>query len=380
MNRVCVFVLVATLLAACAPDSKGPIDSVVLGLEAGQGFALHTRTLDTIDSVAQGRGGVTKLVKEARLTQDPDEEVEVLALSFQGGESVKILHDVQDGVVVPADYDSLVLLSYYSHLEDSADFFAGLGMNVDAILPITSHVAPELGFVSDISFTDNAAYLPTEHVFFVLEAFLFRDNVPLGANDGVITHEFSHAVFHYTLNKDNPNPRLPKEFDESLGWPDATRRWLSSLNEGLADVFALMRTTEPDFIAISIPAIEDDRDPRVVRDFTQEMLDNIEIDPVEGEEDETPFSPYDMGAVLASAMWRIADDPNNGLGYPRTAQIAYDALDALRNDNTYTGGNFRASGYFNLVVQAATPAEEAWICQVFNDQFSLISAELTQCP
>lgn len=380
MKRLVMALSVVAALG-CAPDSDGPIDALVLGLEIGEGFALRQRTLDTIDSVAEARGGVTELIKEARLTQDPDEEVELLALSFTGGAPVTLLHKVNDaGVVIPVDYDSLVLLSYYSHVEDSADYFQGLGLNVDAFTPITTHVSPELGFVTDFSFTDNAAYLPTEHVFFVLEAFLFRENVPLGANDGVVSHEFSHAVFHYTLNRDNPNPRIPKEFDEGLGWAPQAQRWLSSLNEGLADVFGLMRTQEPDFIALSIPAIEDDRDPRVHRTFDQEMLDRIEIDPDPEDENAVAFSPYDMGAVLASAVWKIADDPANGLGYDRTAQIAFDALDAMRNDAIYQAGNVRASTYLNLFVQAGTGAEETWICTVFNDQFSLISAELSACP
>lgn len=371
VKRALLILLVLTAAGACAPDKEGPITAVVIGIEAGEGFALRERTINTIESVADGRGGTAELIKEAKLTQDPNEEVDLLAIEFTGGEPVKILFYEDGDVVVPADYDSLVLLSFYSHLEDAVDYFRqtlGIPVDTPGFLPITTEVAPELGFLEDLVLSDNAAYLPTEHVFFVLPAFFFEDYIPLGANDGVVTHEAGHALFHLVLNGTN---RLPQEYADE--WSEVTLRYMSSMNEGLADVFAVMRIQDPNFIEPSIPGIEEERDASMHRVYTAEIRDNI-TQQLEG------FSPYDLGAVLASAMWRIADDPVNGVGPDRAAQIAVNALEAMKVDATYQAGNVTIATYLNLVVAAATPGEEPFVCTVLQDQFALITGELTACP
>src|SRR5690349_6809608 len=102
----------AALATGCT-DKGGPLDIYVITYDtSSHAFELQAKRVETIDSVAKCAGGTTTLIKEpvVRATDDGD-------IEFTGGDPPNILYTEADGAIVPEDWDSLTLLSYYHHLE-----------------------------------------------------------------------------------------------------------------------------------------------------------------------------------------------------------------------------------------------------------------------
>src|SRR5687767_13079175 len=123
--------LVAAALATGCTDAGGPVDIYVITYDtAAHAFQLQAKRVETIDSVAKCAGGTTTLIKEPAVRETEDGDVE-----FAGGDPPNILYTEADGTIIPEDWDSLTLLSYYHHLERGASYFQDeLGFaEIDAI-------------------------------------------------------------------------------------------------------------------------------------------------------------------------------------------------------------------------------------------------------
>jgi hypothetical protein len=341
------------LLAAGCTDTSGPVDVYVVHYDPlVKDFRLEPQRIDTIESIAQVRGGVTRLVKEPNVVVQGD------SIAFEGGAAPAVLYSERGGTVVPQDWDSLTLLSYYHHLEQTASWYhTAVGFDSSAIVPLPSYYRVETGIDPNLTgFTDNAAYVAQAHAFLLFDSFFIHD-IPLAMNDGVITHEMGHAVFHHVMNGSDRTP-----IEERDDWPDDARANLAGLHEGQSDLYAACELDEPDFIAFSIPSATD-RDMRVHRVLTPELLAQL---------DDGTAEPHEVGAVIAAAGWAIAES----IGTARTAVVLYSAENALLPDLT---PSFRISDFLNRFAAAGTPAENAVSCTVFCDRFALIASEITAC-
>jgi hypothetical protein len=343
--------MLAALACGCA-DRSGPVNVVVLGEVAPGRFALAPHPLATLTSVAEGRGGVATLLKGAKVDPETNELID-------GGGPVAIqFFEGTGGEIVPADLESLSLLSFYGHVEDSVRYFQSLGVDVGAFTPLPTYVRPDIGGQT-LSFSDNAAFVSELHGFVLPAAFFFQSDVPLPANDGVITHEFTHAVFFYLLNG---HAKEPREVTEQ--WPVPAFNYLFGLNEGLADCHGALRTGDPNFIAPSLPIASADRDMTVKRPFTADWRSFVEGAVVQ--------DPHVLGAVVAAAVWQATE----GIDHLRTAATLIASVEALKN--TY-GPDFRISVWINLWIQQTSPSERAQICPVMLDRFMIIQNEITAC-
>src|SRR5262249_45213393 len=150
-------------------------------------------------------------------------------------------------------------------------------------------------------------------------------------------------------------------------WPDAAVNYLRSLNEGLADVHAVMRTGRPNFILPSLPIIGSDRDVSIQRSYTDDLRSQAEQLSYNG------YNPYPLGTVVASAMNEIA-------GTFERARVAQLSIGAVRAMQATYGPRFRISDFLNLVVMQASAAEQPVVCGVFTQRFALVRTEITACP
>lgn len=353
--RFCGALASVLALAGCTDDS-GPVDIFVITYDsASHDFELKAERVETIDSVAKCHGSTTRLIKEpvVRITDDGD-------INFEGGAPPSILYTESDGTIIPEDWDSLTLLSYYHHLERAVTYFRDtLGFApTDEIVPLPSYYRLEFGIDQNVvGATDNAAYAPTAHSFLLFDSFFFQQ-IPLAMNDGVVTHEFSHALFHRVMNGDE---RLPIEYRED--WGPGPIAHLAGLHEGQADVFAAMQLDDPNFFRFSLPANLVDRDMAVERTLSEGQLFNLN----NGES-----APHEIGAVIAAAIWEFSESA----GRQRTAELTLQAeLDMLPELN----GSFDIGDFLGAFADAGTPTEKTASCSIFCDRFDVMKDRIPAC-
>lgn len=345
-----------TVSAACTDDS-GPADIYVITFDSDAAdFRLRVKRVSTLDSIGEGRGSTTRILKEpqVRITDDGD-------LHLEGGWPPNILTTQDaDGAHIPEDWDSLTLLSYYHHLEKSVDWFRDvLGhAEVDEVVPLPSYYRLEVGFDQNvIGLTDNAAYAPTAHSFLLFDEF-FLDDLPLAMNDGVVVHELAHAVFHRVMNGDQ---RLPIEYRE--GWGDAPIAHLGAVHEAQADIFAGMMLDEPDFFRFSLPSELADRDMSKERILTDAQAFNLGI----GE-----ARVHEIGAVIAAAVWAFSETH----GRERTAELTLAAEQALLPD---LNGAFHLGDFLGRFADAGSIDEKATACGLFCVRFDSVKDRFPTC-
>ena len=135
--------------------------------------------------------------------------------------------------------------------------------------------------------------------------------VPMPLNSGILTHEYTHAVFDTVV----------KSADAFSSLSQSGANFAYGLNEGCADYMAVARTGDSNFMSHSTS--EDSlfttcNDPTVPKPLDRDASRII----VYSEEMDTParalpfedFCPYDIGSFWASLMYGIAGeiDPEGG--------------------------------------------------------------------
>lgn len=297
-----LFVLV---LSGCPLEDPGPPYTVLVhAYQESGGYALSEVELPTLHSLQGLEGEFTRVIGgvdiaiDAFATADTEEEL-VAAIRVRGGNPVDPRWYLRDGVVVPEDFGSLLLFSYYAHMERCRDFFHTHGLPDELPGHIPTFHMPTMGTPMIGGFQlikDNAAYSPTFGAFALFPRQLLMDQLPLAMNLGVVCHEYSHAVFHSVVAGDSLVPA-----GTLAGWPNRAANLIRSVDEGMADVFGALVTADPDFIGQSIS--EDfgvDRDlaaPRRIDDAMTLHLDEALF-----------YNPYPLGSVIASVLWSTREE------------------------------------------------------------------------
>ena len=146
-------------------------------------------------------------------------------------------------------------------------------------------------------------------MFIVLPDY-FTDFVPVGAHQGVIRHEFGHALFgHLTSGMSPACPEDPTVIPGTwLLWDEA--------NEGFADILATLTLDDPVFMNSSLPL--DSRDVRRDDHVASEALYVTGLE---------YGDPYLAGSVLAAFAWDIRE----AVGPELPLQAAMTAAQRLRD-------------------------------------------------
>lgn len=175
---------------------------------------------------------------------------------FSGGESPNLRYSVKNGVVVPADYLSLAMLSAYYQFDVVASGLSGIyGIQPGALAAAQREkkysvlLEPSIeletaGVSGKISGKRNAAFVPGYGQFVLFERSR-AEKVPLAANLQVIAHEFGHAIFDYTF--------FDNSFSSSSQY--AGNFVIAGLNEGMADFTSFLYTGSADVLSGSLSGI-----------------------------------------------------------------------------------------------------------------------------
>jgi hypothetical protein len=347
--------LCAVVVAACA--GLGDTEEVVVIARGDDGnYGLHAREVRAHDLHGL-RGDSTELIARPTIVFDDGD------VSLEGGGSVDVQYGRDGDILVPLDYRGLIAVTAYHHLDRADAYFRELGWEGGGA-PIKTLYLPLTDYGGELGpreFHDNASYDPALGAFLLFDE-RWLDYVPLAANEGVITHEFAHAVFHQLTGVAGPDDT----------WDQASARMWRSVNEGLADVHAVAFTGDPRFGRASAGRFvlaRDVADAEVA--LTDELLAAVWAD---GE----PYDPYPIGTVFAAVFWdyRTAlvdlgwapDDASRAM-----SELAFDSARALVIDPA----EFHLAQLAQAVAEQA--AERAAVCDALFRRADPIMSEVTAC-
>ncbi len=355
-------------------DDLGPQTVRVFTTDEAGVYGLVDRELTTLESARRMRGGAVKMrgggsvfieagLLDGSLTADSEEKIRETRL-VKGDRRVEAEYLKEEGVLVPTDWDTLVMFSFYHHIERGLGFFQELGVPAQALRPTRCFF--KVNFTSAFVFgqpliTDNAAYAPAADAFFLFPNQVLNSGVPLALNEGVSVHELSHAVKHRIIHGDK---RLSITTED---WTRAAANTYASVDEGLADFFAAHHTGNPNFIEVSIDeSFELERDISEEQVFTEELLSGVDGD-------ELIYNPYPLGTAVASWLWAITGDvEERGL-------VAKGVVDALNNLRPILGPDYALTDFLNHVVLHLDVGFQAQACELLKERLGEQFVEVVTC-
>ncbi len=264
-----VFLIVScgTLLSR---DPGGPYVVEVVSLVAPAqetspaGFVLGPQLIPSLQNLNHLDGSFVKVLYGGVLKAKEITGSLVSDGRFSGGEIPQLRYRVRDGVVVPLDYQTLVMLSAYRQFDviaanlkpifgiESADMAKvqknGQGKYEVLFEPRVEVESNEMS--GTLTIKRNAAFVPGKSQFVLFERSA-SERVPLAANLQVLAHEFGHAIFDYTF--------FDNSFDSSSAF--ASNYAISGLNEGFADFSSYLMSHSTDVLSgsISMPELVAER-------------------------------------------------------------------------------------------------------------------------
>ncbi len=310
MRRLACLLLFAT--ACAAGDDLGPQTVRVFAPSesAPRDYTFVDERLETLESArrirgeaARLRGGGALVIEEAlfsgRFSASTEEQVRRYEL-ITGDGPVEAQYEHHGEVLVPTDWETLLMFSFYRHMERARAFFAELGVPATALPALRSYFNVRLTAMLVVwgqpLVTDNAGFTPLADSFLLFPTNYFGDGVPLVMNQGVVAHELSHAVKHHILHAGDRLPRYIRE-----DWPAAAISSYRSDDEGLADFFAAVFTGDSNFIVPSIPDDDLDRDVADDRELTQAQYEALSTSALS-------YNPYSLGSSFAAWLWDTAGE------------------------------------------------------------------------
>lgn len=324
------------LLLALAGCSAVQADHVLAFVRDDAGaYDIGVRALPELTDPGAMTGTLGRVRHGGRIVNEADGSG-----TYTGGLGMTVHADVQrlDGVdvAVPQDEDGLLLYTFYANLAAVRTAVDAHGVDVSAVFPMDAAWNPAVSPMLELAPADNAAYATGANVFMLLPDGGDRD-VPILANEGVIFHEFGHAVFHLLLTGDPQQPPLVIDPTTEAYF------WQTSLHEGFADTLATLLLDDPAFIdaSIDMPERHVDDDHAVV---DADMLPSTRVDGMALVDD-----PYPLGTVYASFAWdlRAASDPDTALAV---------VLDAVRAWAPSAAADLDGTAYLTALLRSASDA------------------------
>jgi hypothetical protein len=254
MRRLLCNVALLAALHGCGdpaiPDD-GPVAVEALTMtgvdpQTGRGqYEVAVVTLETVVDVPDLVGKYVRVLRDGELEINQVTGSLVRDGRALKGEPADLRYRVVDGVVVPRDYSSLVMLSAFHQFERvilaldqvAGESFADMSAGWPALEVFFEPIIRASGDI-DISaaMKFNAFYLPGEKQFGLAQRSPL-ERVPLAANLLVISHEFGHLLFErYFFRDENPGANCDeREGPKTVAERMAFEYTISGFNEGFAD-------------------------------------------------------------------------------------------------------------------------------------------------
>ncbi len=382
--------VVAGALPACDPGPDGVRIGVLALDPATGGYTLQARTFTTLEDVPAFRGAAATAIGDAEIFVDPSKLADGLTeaafreqVLLEEGAPPEAQFVEEDGVLWPADFHSLCLATTYHAFERARLYAIARGMDEDGpTRAIEFHYFPSfsIGEEGAQPFADNAAFFPLLHAF-VLLPFSSLQEIPLAANEGVIAHEYAHAIFNAEVHGGSWLPPY------LLTWPvgSPSSAMLGAVEEGLADMWAGAVSGDPRFARHSLRAyVGDSRDLdrfEVETSCYSDARFRADLREGAGSADPELFwlqRQYQLGTVLARALWAaglggaVSHDDVMDAVFAGYASVGDRSLRARIEASTTGSELFTFAIPIEAFLAGANDdATRAALCAVLLDRFSL---------
>jgi hypothetical protein len=355
------------LCTACQPDDqKGTVTAQVFALDpATRTYGLQKLPVENLESLRELRGRNVEVRRGAEITLGLEGEP---TIDRGAGFSLEFTLD-EDGTVIPGDLHSLYALSLYRALDRVASLLRSHGHAPLRRLDVFYYPRLDSVLLGDqrSGLTDNAAYASFIPGFLVVPSFML-DDLPMLLNEGVVAHEFGHAVIHQELFGS-----ASEATGEGLeGWALAHRH-LESMHEAGADLIGLIATGDPDFIR---PTADVGRNLAEPIDYTYEDLAEIE----DLSEENTAYDPHRHGSILGRALYEMWPKQADGTIPPADLERLLDVLLAsLRSLKADFGQQFNLADLAEQMVSRLQSGEQPHACAVLLSRLEPLSHRLPTC-
>lgn len=382
-------------LVACAPSADETTDVVVLAYQSNLGrYDRNVVQLKTIEDIVALKGAVAEVVGGAEIDFDVSSADKLF--DKKGGAVKADFIDV-DGVLVPADFHSLNMVTAYYNLERAALFFEKNGLNLSQYGKKTLYYFPKVT-MSGEQMKDNAFFSSILEGFAVLPFDEFQQ-LPLAINLGIMGHEFSHSVFNYYVCDSDPYCLMN---DPTYASNEAVNV-LTAFDEGIADFMGAAITCgeaftdcDPRFMEPSLPEAY-----ASTRDLSRRWCFSPETSSLLKGDVDTFYQEghaYILGTVLSSALWRAVDELD------ATAEVwqlvAVGVLSALQDVSmhgirglgeaevadgrqgsfvTQSANHLTVANALNAIASKMNGLVKPAVCAAFLDRFRLSAKNLPAC-
>ncbi|MCB9229945.1 MAG: hypothetical protein H6618_10070 [Deltaproteobacteria bacterium] len=295
---------------------------------------------------------------EFRLEESQEEgstEAAPGSYKLKGGDAVQLAYKMQDGVLHPLDYHSMLMLSMYYHYEKIVEFWRDhLGLDPDVFGKRRLVYAPKIaaGNKGEISGTLklNAAFDPVSQNFLFFKTSP-REGLPIAMNLAILAHEFGHSVFDvFAARKEVPF------YETSDSRAD---KQIRGINEGFADFVSWVMTMLEDGYGVTHAGIAAER----ILPVSWTSRDLILYPKI------CKGSFYCKGSVLASALYEVAKI--RGKGAVPVAKVVLQALPVFAEDwaSHKENSDFDYFWLLQRIVEKAEPGDRADYCESFRKWF-----------
>ncbi len=251
--------VIAAALAGCIDSSvPAPYRAEVLVRDEQHHYALTDVDLPDLTSMSPLADPMLRFSDHPNFDVDQLEDYDASTFDAKANYSPRI-RDV-GGVAVARDIESLLTLSAYNVFKGVFARAREVYGPIDQLLPDGGfQILVEPKFSSKLGSQElgtNAAYISGGQAFLLVQMSSL-EQVPLGMNPSVLSHEFGHHVFQITfavadgtchVNSPDPGPTPPGRF--------AGTETIAGFNEGFADFTAFALQEEKHVLADSIPALD----------------------------------------------------------------------------------------------------------------------------
>lgn len=383
LNAKVYFAFLALALSACEPET---VRMELLAYDrAADSYGFRAVELQGLEDLGALDGRFARLYSSASVTLDYRDGM----LRWNENPRTVAFAWYRDGdLVVPEDFDSFAMASIYYNVDQAASFFADLGVDDKTLGQIPVYYDPvfeviEANGKADI-WRDNAFFVAMSkesNAIFVLPFELF-EWVPLALNVGVMTHEYTHAVFNELVLDVNPLLNAAASV--------ATANFVSSINEGLADFMAVTLTGDPDYMNHSIPrgffssqasaSLSD-----ITRDASHFLIYTSSMDKAARTSFANEYDPYVMGAFFASYLYAVAcalDDvaPPALPSLETLRAVASKAIETMAEIGGTSHDGFEMVDALSLFVQRYIgDPQKNLVCEVTNQRAQVLISQIKDC-
>ena len=363
MDRLCSKVLVGiasiSILISCGkrPSASSPYKAEVIKPGASD-YSLETVEFKYLTNVDSMDGSILKIIGHAALNASAgiDELINPAdhnKLYLDKGRDVVLDYWTDGGVIKARNFDSMAMLTLYYNYEVVIDYWTSqLGLDLNNFGKLRMYYNPRVKASSEAGSIEqtikvNAAFLPGPRDFLIFKTSAL-EQLPINMNQGVLAHEFGHAIFDYKF----------AGMDASVYTSSASaEEQLSGINEGIADFFSYAVTNRRTEYEKSLSSLGSERNLPV--SWTLSTLNSSTCS----------GSFYCKGSILASALYEISQISGNSS--LTTAKTLYESLDDFRSDwdSLKNGTSFEYYFLIKKFVANLDTSKKASACQVFTKWF-----------